>query len=408
MGLLFDKINKIITVQSPDAEITIQQLLNSIREWEDELSSMDIGTIGNAAGKEPLGGGVLVGITLTLLDDWRLAFQARSGPGYTQCKITGGNLVGTHVNGAIYPTAFTQIVITASSSATLQEQSELQYASFQNAVWVDVLSQNSGIEYPVGTAECPVNNLIDAKTIADSRGFYVIQIIGDITVNSGIIMNHFVIKGQNHMNSHVIVASAADVDNTEFREVFIEGTFDHSVYFKDCLIGNIDSFTGYISDCIFADDACVKVASNSSMYIMNCSSESRTSSTMLTIDLENVGTYTNIRGFFGRIKIINKTNNETCILDVDSGSIILENSVTNGTIVIRGNATVFNYSSADVIDETNLKKLDTIVDMEQGDWEIINNQMIFKNVDGSEAIRFNLYDKNGNPSMEKVYKRGKI
>ena len=69
MALSFDKVNKVITVLTPDTEITIQNLLNGIREFEDELSSMDIPKIVSCAGKEQLGGGVQVGLTLTLLLD---------------------------------------------------------------------------------------------------------------------------------------------------------------------------------------------------------------------------------------------------------------------------------------------------------------------------------------------------
>jgi hypothetical protein len=130
VGLLFDKINKVMTVEDTDDEITIQNLLNAIRQWEDELSSMDIGSVASAVGKEPLGDGVLVGITLTLLNNWRLAFEARGGSSYIQCKVSGGNLVGTHPDGVIYPTAFTQVVMAASSSATLLTESSTVWEAF--------------------------------------------------------------------------------------------------------------------------------------------------------------------------------------------------------------------------------------------------------------------------------------
>ena len=53
-------------------------------------------------------------------------------------------------------------------------------------------------------------------------------------------------------------------------------------------------------------------------------------------------------------------------------------------------------------------KLNTILDIEQGTWEIKNEQMIFYAVDGSELMRFNLYDKNGQPTSTAVFKRERV
>jgi len=50
-----------------------------------------------------------------------------------------------------------------------------------------------------------------------------------------------------------------------------------------------------------------------------------------------------------------------------------------------------------------------IKDIEGGKWEIINNQMIFYKSDNTtEVARFNLFDKNGNPSEIDLYKRERV
>jgi hypothetical protein len=46
-----------------------------------------------------------------------------------------------------------------------------------------------------------------------------------------------------------------------------------------------------------------------------------------------------------------------------------------------------------------------IKDVQLGNWEIKDNQMIMKKQSGEELARFNLYDLKGNPSMNAVYKR---
>ena len=80
MALTFDFINSIIEVPSPTTSVSVQTLINEIRDAEDELNpAMTYPKIADAFGKQDLGGGSLVGITLVLLNDWRLRFQARPG-----------------------------------------------------------------------------------------------------------------------------------------------------------------------------------------------------------------------------------------------------------------------------------------------------------------------------------------
>ena len=125
MATSFNKTTKIITVLNPATTITVQDLHDDIRIYEADNSNLEITQIANASGKQDLGGGVRVGITLELINDWRLAFEARPGPDTILCTVSGGNLVATNQYGntAIFPTAFTQVIISQSSSATISDAS---------------------------------------------------------------------------------------------------------------------------------------------------------------------------------------------------------------------------------------------------------------------------------------------
>jgi hypothetical protein len=125
MATSFDKNTKIITVLDPATTITVQDLHDDIRIYEADNSNLEITQIANASGKQDLGGGVRVGITLELINDWRLAFEERDGPDTVLCTVSGGNLVATNQYGntAIFPTAFTQVIISQSSSATISDAS---------------------------------------------------------------------------------------------------------------------------------------------------------------------------------------------------------------------------------------------------------------------------------------------
>lgn len=112
---------RIITIADPSTTITIQDLHDTLRTIEAEVFNIVFLSVVSSGGKEDLGGGVSVGITLTM-QNAVLAFAARGGPTTIQCVVSGGNLVAVDAVSvaidAIEPTAFTQVIIAQSSSAT--------------------------------------------------------------------------------------------------------------------------------------------------------------------------------------------------------------------------------------------------------------------------------------------------
>lgn len=118
--LRFDFYNSIIEVPAPDTTLDMQYLINQIRDTEDELSpGMAYNKIADASGKDDLGGGIYTAITVRLLDNWRVRFEARPGPDTVQCFIVGGNLVGGPGGNPIAPSAYTQVVQQSSAAGVI-------------------------------------------------------------------------------------------------------------------------------------------------------------------------------------------------------------------------------------------------------------------------------------------------
>lgn len=67
---------RIVEVMAPTVTITAQELVDCIRAWEDSDAGMHYPYLLDASGKEALGGGVLVGITIQL-QNAKVAFQQR-------------------------------------------------------------------------------------------------------------------------------------------------------------------------------------------------------------------------------------------------------------------------------------------------------------------------------------------
>lgn len=111
---------RIIEVAAPSVALTIQDLYDTIRSLGAE--AIDEPEIIDGSGKEILGAGILVGLTIKLLNA-RVKFEDRSGPDWTVCSIGGGNLVAVdeagEPMGPVEPSAYTQVQVIMSAAGTI-------------------------------------------------------------------------------------------------------------------------------------------------------------------------------------------------------------------------------------------------------------------------------------------------
>jgi hypothetical protein len=142
-----------------------------------------------------------------------------------------------------------------------------------------------------------------------------------------------------------------------------------------------------------------------------------------SIDLGGSGQTLVMQNFNGYISWKNKTGaSDQANASLNAGWIVLESSITAGTITLIGTGIVEDYSSGATVNYENLVNPHNITnhvwedargqllyDIEGGRWKLENNQMIFYEDDNStEVARFNLFDSNGSPTMENVYDRQRV
>jgi uncharacterized protein YjbI with pentapeptide repeats len=328
---------RIITVLAPSAEITMQDLVDTCRYLEDDLNSLDDEHLVDAAGKEDLGGGVKVGITVTL-QNAKLAFEARGGPDFIQCNISGGNLVSIDLNGVttspIQPTSYTQVVLANSSSATLQEQTAIQYSSYNGGVSYDTTSPYSGTTYPIGTPQQPVNNVYDASDIAIERGFTLGYILSDLIFPTDLPLSGFTFLGSGKDRTLITIPDASDVSECTYLDAEVTGYLDGNNTLRDCLITDLNYIKGYIESCVLAPGT-ITLAGTEVAHFLDCYSGQPGTGTPI-IDCGGSGQELAIRNYNGGIKLTNKSGTENVSVDLNSGQIILDNTVTAGTVVARG------------------------------------------------------------------------
>jgi hypothetical protein len=364
MGIIFDKPTKIITIESPTTEVDVSTLLDAIRVWESDLTSLDIKSLATAAGNEDLGGGVRVGLTLTLLDGWRVGFEARLGPEYIQCRVAGGNIVTFDGSSPIYPTAFTQVVVTASSSATSSDQEAIQYSSYGDGVSINVTSSNSGTNYPMGNREYPVNNLLDAVWIADNRGFKKLYIEESMTLGDGVDIEEFTLEGRSSVNTIVTIEDSAYVHDIHLENMNVSGILDGGTSIHDCNVGNITYVNGNIKNSSLFGT--ITLSGNLSAVFTNCTSDDPNNTPI--IDLGGSGQNAVFTNYSGRATFKNMADAASIIaIQIDGGDIILDPTITAGNVQLTGIGEFFDNSTS--LTSLNISGLLNVGNITKSTWD---------------------------------------
>jgi hypothetical protein len=360
---------RLLTVASPSTEITVQEIVDTCRFLEDSSPGENYEYLIDAAGKEPLGGDVYVGITATLNNAY-IAFEARAGPDWILCIISGGNLVAEDDVGAEldprYPTAFTTVDRTASSSATLTEQSAIQYASFGGGVTIDIIRGVPGTEFPIGTQEEPVDNLVDAITIANERGFFRLYINESMSIDAGTTITEFEVVGRSSVNTFIYIDPAAICEKITISSCTISGTLDGGSTIDECIVGNLAFVNGHIHSSEL--QGTIILDGDEDAIFINCV---QAGTTTPIIDMGGGGQNLSVTEYTGRLIIKNLTNpGNTAGLGVSAGNIILDSSITAGVIIVSGVGVLNdNSTSVTVLNTDGLMSKETITEIT---WEFVD------------------------------------
>ena len=342
LSIDWDTSPRIITVGAPATVITIQDLYDTLMIMESENRNTAFNTLISAAGKNALGGGIYVGITATLLNAV-LAFESRPGPAYIQCSVTGGNILALDINGveipAIFPTAFTQVIISLSASATLQQLPEIQYSSFQNAVTIDAINGSSGTPYPIGSTVTPSISLDFANIIAMSRGFKAFKFINDYSVDSlDGDLNGYTFIGEASIRPTLTITQSNLISNGFFQTIKLTGYLNGLVSALHCSIFNVISASGMYEDCEMGGSLSI---GSTPLQLVECYASD---TAPLVIDCSAGGQIT-LNNWSGDVLFRNTQVGQQLLINSNGGTITFDSTCGASTARLTGLAKYVNHSS---------------------------------------------------------------
>ncbi len=334
MAIAVDPLTYVISV--PKADLTLVQMspteiydldLNVFRlwlkDWEDDPEGI-VQLVTHVHNTEVSLGGLTYARVIEILDPYSITFEDAQ---YAVNLVGANSNVGDKVN-------VNQVSVRSQNSAGLISSPLIEFASFEGGVWVDETSAAYGTVFPNGTRLQPVSNIADARLIATFRGFSTLFILGNYTFGAGDDIEGFQIIGENASRTTLIINPASLTSGCEISEAYVTGTLDNGTIIRNCMIQDLDYVDGVVFSSML-QPGIITLGNNSTAHFLDCYSGVPGEGTP-TIDMGGSGQPLAFRNYNGGIKLINKTGPESVSIDMNSGQIILDSTVTNGTIVLRG------------------------------------------------------------------------
>lgn len=356
MATSIDWGTKVITVLQADL-IQIQTLPIEIYEMNvdtlhKELRALEGSELGiphldahNYKGPITLSG-VTYARLVEIINDYTITFLPDSP---WVVNVVGGN---SNVGDVVNPN---NVSVQTSNSAGLQDAESLQAASFFGTITVDPTNGIAGTAFPIGTAQTPVSNLVDAHTIGHDRGIFDLTLKESITIDQD-FAEGWTLQGDN-ISTVATISASADLSNSTLRNLQVVGdTTGGSQYlrFERCLIGTLTAH-GEFDYCGFAGTLTLNTAATNFTALVNCFSlvAGGGPTQTPTIDFDGGDHDVVVRGWTGGLTVLNQTSALNDIsMDFVSGQLVVGATNTGGTLTLRGICSLTDTSTMTVNDDT--------------------------------------------------------
>jgi hypothetical protein len=360
MAISIDYATNIIFV--PRADLVLLQSVPSFiyqmnLEWfyrqvtdlqDDEAGSPYLTAVENTA---PVNvGGVTLARVIQVINGYSVEFE----DGQYAVNLTGAN---TNVQDVA---VVNQVSIRPNNSAGLQDLSVLLQSSYGGVVCVDVINGQSGTVIPLGTRGFPVNNFADALTIATNNSLRGIQVMAPATLSAGNFANGFIFYGDSPTVTTLTIEAGADIHDCSFQNMTIQGVMDGDNTFRACNVGDISYTNGELVECALY--GIVTLGGAAQCNILDCWSGIAGGGALQypVIDMGGSSNSLAVRNYSGGLGLRNYTGLGAVSVDMASGRVVVESTVTAGSLTIRGIADVIDNStgSAVVTDATVNEQID--------------------------------------------------
>lgn len=240
-------------------------------------------------------------------------------------NVTGGDIVLRGV-GSLTDNSVGSIVNTDGFIEAL----DINVFNHDSAVYIDTNLPTSGTVLDWGTATKPVNNIVDAFTIAERENVTTFKFRGDLILDRN--YSEYTFRGLGSEADNTVNFNGKTVNRALFENTEISGTMNGKIECVECEVESVIGFNGVLRGCGFKNG--LQLADNADVVADNCYSHVPGTNTP-TIDA-GANVNLNLRHYSGGIKIENFTDGCVGTIDLDSGHVVIDDTSIGGIIVARG------------------------------------------------------------------------
>lgn len=330
----FDATNRLIIfndgVSACDAK---EDIYSDWKEWFKVDGNAKYLHAFRTTGGDELAPGSYLGAYFFLTNGWRM----RPYEGTHQLNVDGNLFVDGGGNPFVPTVGNYNVLVTLNvssiSTSLVTEIPEIQYSSYNGGITVDVNSTYSGADYPVGTFQQPVNNIPDAVTIANNKGFDKLFIIGNLTLGTGHNVDDFSFIGESPVKTEITIETDASTVGCEFQECTINGLLDGNSILEHCEVNSLDYVNGEIRDCRLGGP--ITLGGGVKSLFLNCGGVNPGIPPI--IDMGASGQDCIFHDYSGGLKFQNMTSGSNQIrVQIDGGKVVLMPSVSAGSVTVVG------------------------------------------------------------------------
>lgn len=328
----FDGVNKeillVFGVETLDVEV---DLYSEWKRWANQEINLKFLQAFRTFGGDQTIAGQFAPKYFFLTNGWRIVVDSGID------LLVGTNLYTDELDSPFIVTNNSTVSLNNSDAAVV-DTGIAQSLDYGGVIHINTNIGSSGTTYPAGTLAQPLNNISDAKVLADTFGIKEFHIFGSLTIDTD--LEGFIVFGGN-LNDVVTIQNVS-VDKTTFKQCLLQGTYTGEIAADNCILNSgLTGMNGYFQHCGFLGS--MNFSPNAQCVFNDCHSQiPGTSSPSLYM---NTGVQLSLRKYSGGLAIYNAGAGSTATLEFLVGNCRLLSGNTGGQIVIRGLATLTDESS---------------------------------------------------------------
>lgn len=239
-----------------------------------------------------------------------------------------------------------QVSLIVNNAAGLINNAQIEYASFNGGVAVDTQNGSSGTLFPQGTPQAKVNNWSDALIIAAYRGFERFYVYGDAEVDGSNDFSDMEIIGQSPNKTTLTINALSQTQGLELKNATVTGTLDGENFIMDSTVIDLTYVNGSIVNCGLIGD--IVLDGDRDAVINDCFTIDQDDPPI--IDMGGSGQSLAMPNYSGLLTLKNLSDpNQEVGVGLNAGMVILDSTITAGTVIISGVGVVQDNSTGDTI-----------------------------------------------------------